>query len=198
MIKIGVTGSIGMGKSTVAGFFAALGAEVWDADKAVHRLYGPSGAAVAPVLALFGDVGSEESGIDRAKLAAIVLNDQDALQKLEAVVHPLVDQDRQIFLRLAEINEVAAVVLDIPLLFENELQSLVDVVVVASAPADVQRERVLARPNMNSARLDAILSQQMVDEEKRKRADFVVLTDQEFSDTQKQVEEIYRQVTQPQ
>ena len=168
--RLGLTGSIGMGKSTTAGFFRDMGVPVWDADAAVHRLYASGGAAVGPVGALCpAAVGP--AGVDRAALKDWIVQDAGALARLEAVVHPLVAQDRAEFIAAAR---APLVVLDIPLLFETGAD--VDGVLVVTAPPDVQRARVLARPGMTAAHLEAILARQMPDAEKRARADFVIET----------------------
>ncbi len=177
MISIGLTGSIGMGKSTALKMFAELGAAVWDADDAVHRMYAAGGAAVAPIGAAFPGV-VVDGAIDRPALAKIVLNDPDKLKTLEAIVHPLVGRDQAGFLVEAAATGAPAVVLDIPLLFENGAEGLFDAVVVVSAPEDVQRERVLARTGMTEEKLAAILAQQMPDAEKRAGADYVISSDQ--------------------
>ena len=168
--RLGLTGSIGMGKSTTAGFFRDLGVPVWDADAAVHRLYGRGGSAVGPVGALC-PAAVVEDAIDRGALKDWIAQDKDALAQLEAVVHPLVAEDRRAF--VASVTG-PLVVLDIPLLFETGAD--VDGVLVVTAPPDVQRARVLARPGMNAAQLKAILARQMPDAEKRERADFVIET----------------------
>lgn len=168
--RLGLTGSIGMGKSTTAGFFRDMGVPVWDADAAVHRLYAPGGAAVGPVGALC-PAAVVNGGLDRAALKDWIARDPSALARLEGVVHPLVAQDRADFVAQAQ---APLVVLDIPLLFE--VGADVDGVLVVTAPADVQRARVLARPAMTTAHLDAILARQMPDAEKRARADFVIET----------------------
>jgi dephospho-CoA kinase len=165
---LGLTGSIGMGKSTTAEMFRAEGVPVWDADAAVHRLY--RGAAVAPVGALC-PAAVQDGQIDRAALKTWLAQDPDALSKLEAVVHPLVAADRANFIAS---TAGPLVVLDIPLLFETGVQ--VDGVLVVSAPGPVQRARVLARPGMDEDQLDRILARQMPDAEKRARADFVIET----------------------
>ncbi|MFU8898340.1 MAG: dephospho-CoA kinase [Roseinatronobacter sp.] len=167
---LGLTGSIGMGKSTTAGFFRELGVPVWDADAAVHRLYAQGGAAVGPVGALCPDA-VVEGAVDRDALKAWIARDPSALGRLEAVVHPLVAQDRAAFVACVQ---GPLGVLDIPLLFETGAE--VDGVLVVTAPEDVQRARVLARAGMSAAQLDAILARQMPDSEKRARADFVIET----------------------
>ena len=175
MLVLGLTGSVGMGKSTTAGFFVEAGVPVHDADAAVHRLY--AGEAVPLIEAVFP--GTTSGGIvDRALLARRVLGDPVALKRLEAIVHPLVQASERRFLADAEARGDKVVVLDIPLLFETGGDARVDAVVVVSAPAAVQRARVLERPGMTAEKFEAILSQQMPDAEKRRRADFVVDTSQ--------------------
>jgi len=166
--RLGLTGSIGMGKSTTAQMFRDLGVPVWDADAAVHRLY--QGAAVGPVGALCPSA-VRDGQIDRAALKDWIARDPGALAKLEAVVHPLVAADRAAFIAQAD---APLVVLDIPLLFETRAD--VDGVLVVTAPPDVQRARVLARPGMDSVQFDRILSRQLPDADKRARADFVIET----------------------
>ncbi len=190
MIKVGLTGSIGMGKSTVASMFAEHGALVWCADDAVHRMYEKGGAAIAPLTELFPEA-IVEGAVDRSRFASCVLGKQEHLQKLEAVVHPLVAADREAFMTAAAHAGAKMVVLDIPLLFENGSEELFDVVVVVSAPAAVQRERVLARAGMNDEKLKAILAQQMPDAEKRKRANYVISTDRSIEKTKIAVSEVY-------
>lgn len=175
MILLGLTGSIGMGKSTTAGFFAEAGAVIWNADEAVHRLYAKGGAAVAPIAEAFDGV-LVDGVVDRTLLAAALGQNDTAFKTLEAIVHPLVAMDRATALAEARDKGVQLAVVDIPLLFETGGDAFVDAVVVVSAPADVQRQRVLAREGMTQERLDAILSRQMPDAEKRARADFVIDT----------------------
>jgi dephospho-CoA kinase len=184
MIVIGLTGSIGMGKSTVAQMFAEVGAPAFDSDDAVHALYAQGGAAVAPVEAAFPGV-MKGGAIDRQALSARVIDHPEAIKKLEAIVHPLVRQAQARFLEAH--RGAAAVVLDIPLLFESSGTARVDKIVVVSAPADVQRARVLARPDMTEEKYAYLLSRQMPDAEKRARADFVIDTSGEFDATRAQV-----------
>ncbi len=175
MRVIGLTGSIGMGKSTTAAMFRELGAPVHDADAAVHELYDVGGAAVAPVGAAFPGV-VRDGRIDRQALSARVLDDPQALARLNAIVHPLVGAHRDRFLAEAERRGAELVVYDIPLLFETGGHESVDAIVVVTAPAETQRARVLARPGMTPERLDAILARQLPDAEKRARADYVIET----------------------
>jgi dephospho-CoA kinase len=177
MFVLGLTGSLGMGKSTTARFFAEEGVPVHDADAVVHRLY--DGEAAAAIEAAFP--GTTTAGkVDREKLAARVLGDVGALTRLEAIVHPLVQEAERRLLAEAEARGEKVAVLDIPLLFETGGEERVDAVVVVSAPADVQRARTLERPGMTVDKLDAILARQMPDHEKRRRADFVVDTSRGF------------------
>ena len=197
MILIGLTGSIGMGKSTTAAMFRDAGVPVYDADAAVHDLYDVGGAAVGPVGAAFPGVVRDDK-VDREALREAVLGNPEALKRLNAVVHPLVGKDRIGFFARAEADGADMVVLDIPLLFETGGHANVDAVVVATAPAGMQRERVLARPGMTPDRLDAILAQQMADVEKRARAHFVVDTSRGLEPARQQVAEIIAIVRDPQ
>jgi dephospho-CoA kinase len=191
MFVLGLTGSIGMGKSTTARFFAEAGVPVHDADATVHRLY--EGAAVPVIEAAFpGTTGDRK--VDRDKLAKRVLGDAAALERLEAIVHPLVRAAEQAFLASAEAAGASVAVLDIPLLFETGGQDRVDAVVVVSAPADVQRARAFERPGMTENKFNAILAKQTPDEEKRRRADFVVDTSKGFDAARAEVDAILRAV----
>ncbi len=172
---IGLTGSIGMGKSTTAAMFREAGIPVYDADAAVHGLYDEGGAAVGPVGAAFPGV-VKDGRVDREELRQRVLGQPDELKRLNAIVHPLVGMDRVGFLKQAEADGCDWVVFDVPLLFETGGHANVDAIVVVSAPPEMQRERVLARPGMTPDRLDAILAQQTPDAEKRARAHYVVDT----------------------
>jgi len=195
VVVIGLTGSIGMGKSTTARFFAEAGAPVHDADSAVHRLY--AGAAVAIIEAEFPGVSGAQ-GIDRDKLAKRVLNDPEALRRLEGIIHPLVRREEARFLDEAERSGAPIAVLDIPLLFETGADRRVDAVVVVTAPAEVQRARVFERTGMTEEKFQALLAKQTPDAEKRRRADFVVDTSKGFDFARAQVHAILRAAsTQP-
>ncbi len=190
MIKVGLTGSIGMGKSTVTAMFGDLGAHSWNADDAVHAIYAKGGSAVAPVGALFPGA-IVDGAVDREKLAALALPDKDAMKKLEAIVHPLVGAHRAQVMADAEAEGAAMIIADIPLLFETGAADQFDKVVVVSAPAELQRERVLARPGMSEQKFEAILARQTPDAEKRARADYVIDTGQSLAATRAQVADTY-------
>jgi dephospho-CoA kinase len=192
LIKLGLTGSIGMGKSTVAAMFADAGVPVFDADAAVHRLQGQGGRLVAAIEAAFPST-TGRLGVDRVALGTVVLGDDSAMRRLEAIVHPAVAQDRAAFLR--DHADAPIVLFDIPLLFETGGDAQVDRVVVVSAAPDVQRARVLDRPGMSAAKLDAILARQMPDVDKRARADHVIATDVPLTETRAQVAAVIACVT---
>lgn len=196
MIILGLTGSIGMGKSTTSAMFQAEGVPVYDSDAAVHALYAAGGAAVGPVEAAFPGV-VVDGAIDRARLSAAVVGDPEALQKLETIVHPLVGAHRIGFFEDAQAGGHDIVVLDVPLLYETGGDKRVHKVVVVSAPPEVQRQRVLARPGMDEAKLDAILARQLPDAEKRARADFVIDTGQGLEHAHQQVRRILATLRQP-
>ena len=197
MLIIGLTGSIGMGKSTTAKMFREAGIPVYDADAAVADLYETGGAAVQPLEAAFPGV-TKDGAVDREALRQRVLGDDEAMSRLNAIVHPLVGADRVRFFKDAEAAGVDMVVLDIPLLYETGGDANMDAVVVVSAPPEQQRERVLARPGMTAERLDAILSRQMHDAEKRARAHFVVDTSRGLEPAREQVAEIIAVMRDPQ
>ncbi len=192
--RLGLTGSIGMGKSTTAGFFRDWGIPVWDADAAVHRLYGVGGAGVEPIRALY-PAAITEHGVSRDVLKAWIHRDATALTQIEQVVHPLVAADRQDFLNTNRTEPL--VVLDIPLLFETGADGWLDGVLVVSVDAEEQRARVMARPGMTEQTLASILSRQMPDAEKRARADFVIETNT-LEDTKSAVHDLIRQLTEGQ
>ncbi|XRB15234.1 dephospho-CoA kinase [Pseudoscourfieldia marina] len=197
---VGLTGSIGMGKSTVSAMFAARGVPVCDADAIVHELYASGGEAVPKVQALFPpgtDLLDADGGIDRRKLSPLVVGDgaKATLKQLEDIVHPLVTDRRKRFVD-DNLRTSPFVIVDVPLLYETGGEKDCDaVVVVSTADAQVQRERVLARPNMTAEKLDAILKKQVPDEQKRSRADFVINTATSLADTEAQVDELVRRFT---
>ena len=186
-----LTGSLGMGKSRTAQFFAEEGVPVLDADAVVHELY-EGGAVPAIAQAFPGAVAS--SKVDRTKLATMVLGDDAALARLEAIVHPLVAARRERFLAEARVKKAKVVLLDIPLLFETRGERVCDAVVVVSAPADLQRRRAFERPGMTEEKFAALLAKQLPDAEKRKRADFIVDSSQSFDHARAQVRDILRLV----
>jgi dephospho-CoA kinase len=193
-LVLGLTGSIGMGKSTVAAMFADAGVPVFDADAAVHALQGPGGRVVAAIEARFPDTTGAK-GVNRTALAEAVFGDPAALAALEAIVHPAVAQERARF--LARHAGAPLVVLDVPLLFEAGGWRSVDRIAVVSAPAEVQRARVLARPGMTEARFAAILAKQLPDADKRARADFVIPTGGTLEETRAAVRDVIACLTEP-
>jgi dephospho-CoA kinase len=188
---LGLTGSIGMGKSTTAGFFREAGVPLHDSDAVVHRLY--DGEAVAAVEAAFPGV-AVDGRIDRTRLSGKLVGNPDAIKRLESIVHPLVRAVTQRFIEEQAARGARVIVLDIPLLFETGGEKNVDAVVVVSAPAGVQRERVLRRAGMTAERLDALLARQMSDAEKRARAHFVVDSSRSFDSARAQVHGILRAI----
>ena len=192
-IHVGLTGSIGMGKSETAKMFASLGVPVYDADAAVHRLYSKGGAAVAPLAAAFPGV-IKDGAVDRAELSKHVTGNHEATQRLQAIVYPLMAGERRKFLEDAQGAEI--VVFDIPLLFETKGEANMDAVVVVSAPSHIQRARVLSRPGMTQEKFDYLHSRQMPDEEKRAKAHFVVVTDKGLEHALAQVKMIVAELKQ--
>ena len=191
MLVLGLTGSAAMGRSTVASMLAERGVAVFDADRTVHALY--EGAAVPAVEAAFPGT-TRGAAVDRDLLRARVLGDEPAMQRLEALVHPLVKAEEEAFLDRARRDGRRMVVLDVPLLFETGAEADVDVVLVVSAPAAVQHQRMLARPGMTPERLEAMLARQIPDAEKRRRAHYVIDTGGTFDDVRRQVAEVIRAV----
>jgi dephospho-CoA kinase len=189
MITIGLTGSIGMGKSTTAAMFAEEGAPVYDADAEVHKLQAKGGAAVDAIEAAFPGV-VKDGAVDRRTLGERVFGHPEALNRLNGIIYPMLGSGRAAFFAAAEARGCDMVVLDIPKLFETGGEARMDAVVVVSAPEAVQRERVLARPGYSQARLDAILTNQMPDAEKRARADFVIDTGHGFEHAREQVRQV--------
>ena len=197
MILLGLTGSIGMGKTTTAGLFAEAGAAVYDADMAVRALYAPGGLAGPRLARLFPEAIGPDGAVDRVALSRRVTAEHDALSKLEAVVHPLAAAERTRFLTVAGAEGVGIAVLDIPLLFETGGEGSVDAVVVVSAPAEMQHTRVLARPGMDAVKLQRLLARQTPDADKRARADFVIDTGHGLDVARAQVQAIVATVLQP-
>ena len=192
MIVVGLTGSIAMGKSTVAAMFRELGAPVFDADAAVHAIYaGPEAAAVE---AAFPGV-VVNGAVDRARLAARVVGDAEAIRRLEAIVHPAVARRRAAFLREAAAAGAHAAILDVPLLFETGGDKSVDAIVVVSAPPETQRARALARPGADAARFEALLARQTPDVEKRARAHFVIDTGGSLEESRRQAADTWAAIT---
>ncbi len=189
MIVLGLTGSVGMGKSATAKMFADEGVPVFDADAAVHRLY--EGEAAPPIAAAFPAAVSA-GRVDRERLSRAVVGNSEAFARLEAIIHPLVRKAREKFLAAAKAEGAEIVVLDIPLLFETGGEHEVDKIVVVSAPQPVQKERVLARAGMTEEKFSAIVAKQMPDSEKRKRADFVIDTSRGFAAAGEEVRAILR------
>jgi dephospho-CoA kinase len=191
MFVLGLTGSIGMGKSTAAAMFRAAGVKVHDSDAAVHALY--RGAAAPLVEAAFPGTVCD-GAVDRAALAARVIGDPVAMARLEAIVHPLVRADREAFLAAARAAGERIVVLDLPLLFETGAESEVDAVLLVTASEAVQKARIAARPDMTEEKLAAILERQMPDAEKRRRADFRIDTSAGMEDTERQIRELLHKI----
>ncbi|WP_260483026.1 dephospho-CoA kinase [Sphingomicrobium flavum] len=187
MKTLAITGSIGMGKSTVAAMFADAGIPVFDADATVRQLQGEDGRLV-PIIEQVFPGSTDEGKVDRDALSAMVLGDRAALSRLEAIVHPAVHHERTRF--ILDHGDAAALLFDIPLLFETHGEDNFDHVIVVSAPAEMQRERVLARPGMTVEKFESILARQMPDEEKRARADFIVDTSGSLDETRAQVDRI--------
>lgn len=193
MIILGLTGSIGMGKTTTAGLFAEEGCPVFDADKAVHQLYAKGGKAVPLINAVFPDA-VKDGAVERSVLGAHMRADPLNLQVLESFIHPWVENMRQYFFAAARKDNADIVVLDIPLLFETGGDRKVDFTVTVTAPAKVQKERVMARPGMTEELFEMLLSRQLSDSEKRRRADYILSTGVSIPETRKQVQELVRKL----
>ncbi len=189
MIILGLTGSIGMGKSATSEMFRAEGVPVYDADAAVHALYAKGGAAVAPLAEVFPSA-VVDGAVDRTVLSSLVIGKPDEIKKLEMIVHPLVGLQQRTFLEENRAKGTPIVVLDIPLLLEGQGRRMVDAIAVVSAPAEMQRERVLARPGMTEEKFAEILKKQMPDADKRAAADFVIDTGRGFDYAREQVRQV--------
>ncbi len=193
MLLVALTGSIGMGKSTTAKMFSDAGIPVWDADAAVHDLYDAGGAGAARIAEMVPDAVTDQ-GVDRGKLRAAVLGDKSLLSKIESAIHPLVGQDRAAFLKKARDDGHPIAICDIPLLFETGGNRGFDRVVVVTAPADIQRTRVLERPGMTAEAFEAILAKQVPDAKKRAQADHIVDTSLGLDHARAQVADIIAQL----
>ncbi|WP_319533364.1 dephospho-CoA kinase [uncultured Cohaesibacter sp.] len=191
MIKIGLTGSIGMGKSTVGAMFEKRGCPLHDADAAVHELYR---SEAVPLIEAAFPATTGPDGVDRAELSRHVIGNPDAMKRLEAIIHPLVREREHRFYQRSEEAGAKLVLVDIPLLFETGSDERFDAVVVVSAPEDVQRQRVLARPGMTAEKFDAIKAKQIPDAEKRQRADYVIDTGLTLDETEQQVDEVLKDI----
>ncbi|TNE33416.1 MAG: dephospho-CoA kinase [Alphaproteobacteria bacterium] len=189
MLLVGLTGSIGMGKSTVAEMFRKLGIPVYDADAEIHKLYAKGGAGVEPIREAFPEAVTDDA-VDRAALSKLVVGNQAEIKRLESVIHPLLSEGRQAFFDRSAAEGHLLVVLDIPLIFETGGEDRVHKIAVVSAPAHVQKERVLARPGMTEEKFNAILDHQVDDAIKRERADFVIDTHCTEEETFEQVKEL--------
>ncbi len=190
MLKVGLTGSIGMGKSTIGLMFKDLGIGIWSADDCVHILYKKNGRANILIQKEFGEIIDENGDIDRKQLSAIVIDDKAALKKLENIVHPLVKQNREQFIENSKNNNAPYIILDIPLLFETNSQNEFDKIIVVDCDFETQKQRVLARPNMNLEKFEAIISKQMPNSKKSALADFVIDTSQSLEMCRNRVIEI--------
>ncbi len=190
MLKVGLTGSIGMGKSTIGSMFKDLGIGIWSADDCVHILYKKNGHANILIQKEFGEIIDQNGDIDRKQLSAIVIEDKAALKKLENIVHPLVKQNREQFIENSKNNNALYIILDIPLLFETNSQNEFDKIIVVDCDFETQKQRVLARPNMNLEKFEAIISKQMPNSKKAALADFVIDTSQSLEMCRNRVIEI--------
>ena len=192
MIKIGLTGSIGMGKTETGKIFSELGFPVYNADDAVHKLYGPGQKGSEKIKEIFPNSINPDGSVNREILSAEVLGDVDKIRVLESIIHPLVGEDREIFFK--KNADSPAIILDIPLLFETGGEKFVDLVIVVDAPQDIQEERVLSRPNMTKEKFEKIIAEQIPNDVKKKKADFIVDTSISIEDARIQVENIIRKI----
>ena len=192
MIKIGLTGSIGMGKTETGKIFSELGFPVYNADDAVHKLYGPGQKGSEKIKEIFPNSINPDGSVNREILSAEVLGDVDKIRVLESIIHPLVGEDREIF--FTKNADSPAIILDIPLLFETGGEKFVDLVIVVDAPQDIQEERVLSRPNMTKEKFEKIIAEQIPNDVKKKKADFIVDTSISIEDARIQVENIIRKI----
>ena len=192
MLKIGLTGSIGMGKTATGKIFSELGLPLYDADAAVHKLYGPGQKGSEKIKEKFPNSINPDGSVNRESLSTEVLGDPEKIKSLENIIHPLVGEDRKVF--FDENAKAKAVVLDIPLLFETGGEKFVDYIVVVDAPREIQEERVLSRPNMTKEKFEKIITQQIPNHEKKKKADFIVDTSLSIEDARNQVANIVKKI----
>ena len=192
MIKIGLTGSIGMGKTETGKIFSEFGFPLYNADNAVHRLYTPGQKGAEKIKETFPAAINPDGSVNREKLSKEVLGDKEKIKILEGIIHPLVGEDREIF--FLENSNAHAVVLDIPLLFETGGEKYVDIIVVVDVPKDIQEKRVLSRTNMTKEKFEKIIAEQMPNELKKEKADFVVNTSTGIEDARRQVGEIVKKI----
>ena len=192
MIKIGLTGSIGMGKTETGKIFSQFGLPVYNADNAVHRLYAPGQKGAEKIKEIFPGAINPDGSVNRENLSKEVLGDTEKIKILEGIIHPLVGEDREIF--FLENSDSRAVVLDIPLLFETGGENFVDIIVVVDAPKDIQEKRVLSRTNMTKEKFEKIVAEQIPNEVKKEKADFVVDTSISIKDATRQVEAIVKKI----
>ena len=192
MLKIGLTGSIGMGKTTTGKIFSELGLPLYDADAAVHKLYGAGQKGSEKIKEKFPNSINPDGSVNRESLSTEVLGDPEKIKSLENIIHPLVGEDRKVF--FDENAKAKAVVLDIPLLFETGGEKFVDYIVVVDAPREIQEERVLSRPNMTKEKFEKIITQQIPNHEKKKKADFIVDTSISIEDARNQVANIVKKI----
>ena len=192
MLKIGLTGSIGMGKTATGKIFSELGLPLYDADAAVHKLYGAGQKGSEKIKEKFPNSMNPDGSVNRKSLSTEVLGDPEKIKSLENIIHPLVGEDRKVF--FDENAKAKAVVLDIPLLFETGGEKFVDYIVVVDAPREIQEERVLSRPNMTKEKFEKIITQQIPNHEKKKKADFIVDTSISFEDARNQVANIVKKI----
>jgi len=192
VLKIGLTGSIGMGKTATGKIFSELGLPLYDADAAVHKLYGPGQKGSEKIKEKFPNSINPDGSVNRESLSTEVLGDPEKIKSLENIIHPLVGEDRKVF--FDENAKAKAVVLDIPLLFETGGEKFVDYIVVVDAPREIQEERVLSRPNMTKEKFEKIITQQIPNHEKKKKADFIVDTSISIEDARNQVANIVKKI----
>ena len=192
MIKIGLTGSIGMGKTETGKIFSELGFPIYNADDVVHKLYKPGQKGAEKIKEVFPNSINPDGSVNRGSLSAEVLGDVEKIRVLESIIHPLVGQDRDIFFK--ENADSPAVVLDIPLLFETGGEKFVDIIIVVDSPVDIQEERVLSRPNMTKEKLEKIIAEQIPNDIKKEKADFVVDTSVSIEDAKLQVIKILKKI----